>query len=325
MKGFSQFKLKKLILLFVVGAIFLLYYAFPVYYDASHVQAQLQLQQQQPPPIMGIKITSPVANQVPVGELTISGISTDNATTDCTVYTDWNNTKPFQKAVATGPGGVDDYSTWNFTYTDKYYLITNGTNNLTSKLSCINNNDGGTANLTTYYSLDVTGIMESSQRQLSSAAVEEQQNNHSNSSVSSSSTLPPAKGDNNNDTKTVTTTTATSPESIPSVPITPSPGPSSSPSIQGQEEKNKEKNKDVSKEEPEPEPEPQSTTSLSKDDKTTNTVKQGKKIEEAQVDEKVQEQLQQMLEKTGKIDEEVQQTVGKLKEDILEEIRNGLK
>ena len=325
MKGFSQFKLKKLILLFVVGAIFLLYYAFLVYYDASHVQAQLQLQQQQqPPPIMGIKITSPVANQVPVGELTISGISTDNATTDCTVYTDWNNTKPFQKAVATGPGGVDDYSTWNFTYTDKYYLITNGTNNLTSKLSCINN-DGGTANLTTYYSLDVTGIMESSQRQLSSAAVEEQQNNHSNSSVSSSSTLPPAKGDNNNDTKTVTTTTATSPESIPSVPITPSPGPSSSPSIQGQEEKNKEKNKDVSKEEPEPEPEPQSTTSLSKDDKTTNTVKQGKKIEEAQVDEKVQEQLQQMLEKAGKIDEEVQQTVGKLKEDILEEIRNGLK
>jgi hypothetical protein len=321
MKGFSQFKLKKLILLFVVGAIILLYYAFPVYYDASHAQAQLQLQQQQPPPIMGIKITSPVANQVPVGELTISGISTDNATTNCTVYTDWNNTKPFQKAVATGLGGVDDYSKWNFTYTDKYHLITNGTNNLTSKLSCINNNDGGTANLTTYYSLDVTGIMESSQRQLSSAAVEEQQNNHSNSSVSSSSTLPPAKGDNNNDTKTVTTTTATSPESIPSVPITSSPGPSSSPSIQGQEEKNK----DVSKEEPEPEPEPQSTTSLSKDDKTANTVKQGKKIEEAQVDEKVQEQLQQMLEKAGKIDEEVQQTVGKLKEDILEEIRNGLK
>ena len=32
-----------------------------------------------------------------------------------------------------------------------------------------------------------------------------------------------------------------------------------------------------------------------------------------------------MLEKAGKIDEEVQQTVGKLKEDILEEIRNSLK
>ena len=57
---------------------------------------------------MGIKITTPVTNQVPVGQLTISGISTDNAASDCTVYTDWNNTKPFQKAVATGPGGVDD-------------------------------------------------------------------------------------------------------------------------------------------------------------------------------------------------------------------------
>jgi hypothetical protein len=50
----------------------------------------------------------PVADQVPVGELTISGTSTDNATSDCTIYADWNNTKLFQKAVATGPGGVND-------------------------------------------------------------------------------------------------------------------------------------------------------------------------------------------------------------------------
>ena len=62
-----------------------------------------------PPIMLGIKITSPsTGQQVPVGELTISGTSTDNATTDCTVYADWNNTKPFQKAVATGPGGFDD-------------------------------------------------------------------------------------------------------------------------------------------------------------------------------------------------------------------------
>ena len=40
--------------------------------------------------------------QVPASELTISGISTDNATTDCTVYADWNNTKLLQIAVATG-------------------------------------------------------------------------------------------------------------------------------------------------------------------------------------------------------------------------------
>jgi hypothetical protein len=112
---------------------------------------------------------------VPVGQLTISGISTGNATSHCTVYTDWNNTKPFQKAIAAGSDGINDYSRWNYTYTDKYHLITNGTNNLTSKLSCLNNSSAGTANLTTYCSLDVTGIMESSQRPVSSsAAVEEQ-------------------------------------------------------------------------------------------------------------------------------------------------------
>src|SRR5919106_4355495 len=100
MKRFSQFKLTKgLILLFVVITVILLFYAFPVYYyDALHVQAQLQQlqqlqqqpsQQQQklPPPIIGIKITSPsTGQQVPVGQLTISGTSTDNIATDCTVY-----------------------------------------------------------------------------------------------------------------------------------------------------------------------------------------------------------------------------------------------
>src|SRR5215212_9554316 len=164
MKRFSQFNLKKLILLFVaVVVIILLYYAFPVYYyDALHVQAQLQQLpqpslQQQSPPIIGIKITSPTTGQqVPVGQLTISGRSTDNPTTDCTVYADWNNTKPIQKAIATGPGGVNDYSTWAFTYTDKYHLITNGTNELTSKLSCISS----PTNLTKWNSITVTGVVD---------------------------------------------------------------------------------------------------------------------------------------------------------------------
>ena len=106
----------------------------------------------------GIKITSPfTGQQVPVGELTINGTSTDNATTDCTVYADWNNTKPFQKAVATGPGGVNVYSTWTFTYTAEYHLITNGTNNLTSILSCIDD-DSNSANLTKYHSINLTGV-----------------------------------------------------------------------------------------------------------------------------------------------------------------------
>ena len=239
MKRFNQLKLTKgFSLLFVVTAINLVYYAFPVYYyDALHVQAQLsQLQQQpsqqqqKPSPIISVKITSPsTGQQVPAGELTISGRSTDNTTSDCTVYADWNNTKPFQKATPTGPGGVDDYSTWAFTYTYKYHLITNGTNNLTSKLSCINNN-GAAANITKSYSVNAIGIMEPSQRLALSAA--EERNNFSGSvSSSSSSSLPPIKEVNNTNTATINTTT--SQESIPSVPITPSPFPSS-PSIQKQ-------------------------------------------------------------------------------------------
>ena len=103
---------------------------------------------------ISIKITSHVTGQqVPIGELTISGTSTDNATSDCTVYADVNDIKPFQKALASGPGGVNDYSTWTFTYTQSYHLITNGTNNLTSKLSCLSN----PMNLTKWNSIDVIG------------------------------------------------------------------------------------------------------------------------------------------------------------------------
>ncbi len=226
MKTLSQINLTKELnlLLFTFGILILLYSAPSAHYSVLHVQAQLQQQQQQQqqqklPPVISIKITSPVVNQVPIGQLTISGISTDNTATDCTVYADWNDQKPFQKATATGPGGVNDYSNWTFTYTDKYHLITNGTNNLTSKLSCFTNN-GAAANITKSYSVNVIGVMEPSQRPASSVA--EQQSNVSDGITSSSSSLPPVKEDNNTNAKTTT-----SRESIPSVPITPSPSPES--------------------------------------------------------------------------------------------------
>src|SRR5919106_72818 len=166
MKRFGQFKLTKgLTVLFALGVTLIIYSAVPDYYNALHVQAQVQQQQQQqlPSPIIGVKITSPsTGQQVPAGELTISGTSTDNATTDCTVYADWNNTKPFQKAMATGPGGVNDYSTWNFTYAADYHLITNGsTNELTSKLSCLSN----PTNLTKWYSVNVIGAVSDQNQQ----------------------------------------------------------------------------------------------------------------------------------------------------------------
>jgi hypothetical protein len=103
-----------------------------------------------------IEITSPSqGQQVPLGELTISGTSADNATTNCQVDVDWNNQKPYQKTLATGPGGVNDYSNWTFTYTDNYQLITNGTNELTAKLSCVSS----PTNLTKWSSVIVVGVI----------------------------------------------------------------------------------------------------------------------------------------------------------------------
>ena len=213
MKRFRQFKLtNERILLFSFGVIILLYSAFPDYYSSLDVQAQLQ---QQPSSIIGIKITSPVADQqVPVGELTISGISTDNATTGCTVYADWNNTKPFQTATATGPGGANDYSSWTFTYTQNYHLITNGTNNLTSKLSCVgdDSNGGTTSNISKSYSINVIGVAATGTMNNMAATSEELQQQESPTIDSNITTIM-------EDIRNVTTT---SPESIPSIPTSPS-------------------------------------------------------------------------------------------------------
>ena len=72
----------------------------------------------------GVKITSHYqGQQVPIGELNVSGISTDNATTPCQVYLDWNDLKPFQNATAVGPDGENDYSKWSFEYTKGYHII----------------------------------------------------------------------------------------------------------------------------------------------------------------------------------------------------------
>jgi hypothetical protein len=179
------------------------------------VSFSTSLYAQIPPITLGIKITSPsTGQQVPAGELTISGTSTDNATFDCTVYADWNNTKPFQKAIATGPGGVNDYSRWTFTYTDDYHLITNGTNNLTSKLSCIDNSNGGsTANLTKNYSVNVIGVAITGVAATTTTTKE--QNN--DSSVSPSSTLPPVTRENENNNTDAATTTTTTPLEEPTI------------------------------------------------------------------------------------------------------------
>ena len=86
---------------------------------------------------MGVKITSPSKNAtVPAGQLTITGISSDTAITNCMVFADWNDLKPMQNVTAKGPRGANDYSNWTYTYNETYHNITAGINELTSKITC---------------------------------------------------------------------------------------------------------------------------------------------------------------------------------------------
>ena len=87
-----------------------------------------------------IQIISPhEGEQVPPGELAIHGISSDNEDTDCRVYADVNDITPMQNVSAAGDSGEeDDFSKWSFTYTPKYQLIKQGVNELTAKITCLN-------------------------------------------------------------------------------------------------------------------------------------------------------------------------------------------
>jgi hypothetical protein len=133
--------------------------------QAQVIENDQQIQQQQAPsplstpPQTGmmpaIKITSHSSGQqVNTGPLTISGTSSDTPSTNCEVYADWNDSTPFGKAIAAGPGGHYDYSKWTFTYDSGSHLIQNGTNNLTSKISCLD----GPTNLTKWNSVNLIGV-----------------------------------------------------------------------------------------------------------------------------------------------------------------------
>src|SRR5918994_1750233 len=108
---------------------------------------------------MSVKITSPSeGKQIPSGELTISGISSDSQDKNCIVFVDWNDLKPFQKVRAAGSGGIDDFSEWIFTYDSSYHEIIAGNNELTSKITCLD----GSKSLTKWNSINVTGYSKNS-------------------------------------------------------------------------------------------------------------------------------------------------------------------
>ncbi|CAN5414986.1 hypothetical protein BH18THE2_BH18THE2_16700 [soil metagenome] len=131
--------------------------------STSYAQEQQPSKKQQSlvPEKSGVKITYPTDGQTAAkGELVIFGTATHNANaTDCTVYADWNDSKPMQKTMPAGMnytqfGRANDYSRWIFTYTEKYHMISEGTNELTAKLSC----DIGPFNSTKYDSVSITGL-----------------------------------------------------------------------------------------------------------------------------------------------------------------------
>ncbi|MGC2573263.1 MAG: hypothetical protein WA364_17250, partial [Candidatus Nitrosopolaris sp.] len=89
-----------------------------------------------------VKITSPIKDHhVPVhSSLIMTGTSIANSTSiNCHVLVIINGIKPYQRAVATGIGGANDYSTWIYRLTPAYTPIKQGQNKITALFSCGNN------------------------------------------------------------------------------------------------------------------------------------------------------------------------------------------
>jgi hypothetical protein len=103
-----------------------------------------------------VKITSPTkGQQIRIrSAVTVTGTSVANSTSGfCQVSVIVNGIRPYQKAVATGNGGVNDYSTWKYMLIPTYNVIKQGQNKITAKFSCDNN-----PSLTSYNSVNVTGV-----------------------------------------------------------------------------------------------------------------------------------------------------------------------
>jgi hypothetical protein len=112
-----------------------------------------------PPKLHAVKIISPTkGQQIPVGkDLTISGTSIDNATSNCQVSVIVNHVRPYRPATAAGTGGgANDYSKWNFVLTPNYTTIKPGPDNrITAKYTCTDN----PVMVSPYYSsVNVTGV-----------------------------------------------------------------------------------------------------------------------------------------------------------------------
>jgi hypothetical protein len=74
----------------------------------DNIKSQLTYEERQVTDELGVKIVFPVNGQrIPIGQLVLFGTSSDNGTTDCHVYADWNDIKPFQNVLAAEPSRID--------------------------------------------------------------------------------------------------------------------------------------------------------------------------------------------------------------------------
>ncbi|HVI21100.1 MAG TPA: hypothetical protein VM660_03520, partial [Bacillus sp. (in: firmicutes)] len=105
----------------------------------------------------GLKITHPEKESaIPTNSsnsFIVKGTSKYNATADCKVSIIINNVKPYQPVQALGVNGKEDYSNWQYVLSKNYTNIMEGSNKITAKSSCLNDNPQNT-----YYSVNVTGM-----------------------------------------------------------------------------------------------------------------------------------------------------------------------
>lgn len=142
----------------------------------------------------GLRISSPVTGDIVLingtnyfskngKEFSIQGFSVfdTNSSLKCYVSIIANGVKPYQTANGTGPKGTNDYTTWKYMFTPQYSPLKEGSNKITSKLSC------QPGNLVAYYSVNVTGSVFNGTFQDQVLTPPTSQNLFSNNTISSNS------------------------------------------------------------------------------------------------------------------------------------------
>ena len=133
MKSYIKIRCKEISLLFTIGLLIC-----AISSNSAHAQQVLPGHTAAPPPknsttpattkLHAVKITSPTkGQQVPINNsLIVTGASSDNAISNCQVSVIANGIKPYQPALASGPGGTHDYSKWSFTLALNILLLRMG-------------------------------------------------------------------------------------------------------------------------------------------------------------------------------------------------------